>query len=520
MRRTLILAAALGIIALGLWGTFTVLLDEARMKGLLADRLSEQTGRRVEIVGPVTFSLFPRPRLEARQLVMTGADGASAPGRVAVESMHADLRLGPLIRGRIAPERMRFEGVTVHLDGNAAEVAAESSPPGAGADAERAAVPAGTATERRERPPARITVSRVELERFAPDRPVRFHFEGGIGPFRTAVIDGRLTVSSGPGQALRLGDMRATARFDSLGLDARLEGGVAMSADGPLGITLEGGKLELGEQVFRLDARYRGGTRPALSWSLSGEQLTWSKLTHLGPDHVGAVAWRRFGELSHDMSLGGRIVIDRARLGPLALTDTRMELSTQAGAGLDVAFAASLPGGYIEGTGLATGGPDDFLQVDLAADDIGRVLAGLGRPADLTGSGEARLFLRFLPGDGFGIALDGSFRLWDGQWLLAGIGNEDRPVAFDLVSGTLQSGGGHLDLAQLSLHGGDLDAQGFAAVELASGVVAGLLHDQRAPRQYELTGSLGQMRLDAVAPDGQETPSGEAGGEAAGSLER
>jgi uncharacterized protein involved in outer membrane biogenesis len=109
MRRTIILAAALGIIVLGLWGTAVIYFDESRLKGIISDRLSEQVGRRVEIVGALEFSLFPRPRLEAREVVIgaSGNEDGRAVFRAARVSM--SLRLIALLRGDLAPGRIQLE---------------------------------------------------------------------------------------------------------------------------------------------------------------------------------------------------------------------------------------------------------------------------------------------------------------------------------------------------------------------------------------------------------------------------
>ncbi|MDZ7789592.1 MAG: AsmA family protein [Xanthomonadales bacterium] len=103
MRRTIILAAALSIILLGLWGTAVIYFDEDRLKAIVSDRLSEQIGRRVEIVGRLRFSLFPSARIEAGGVIVQGPPGVPGAATLRADRVELALRLAPLLRGELSP---------------------------------------------------------------------------------------------------------------------------------------------------------------------------------------------------------------------------------------------------------------------------------------------------------------------------------------------------------------------------------------------------------------------------------
>jgi len=115
MRRTIILAAALSIILLGLWGTAVIYFDEDRLKAIVSDRLGEPIGRRVEIVGRIRFSLFPSARIEAGGVIVQGPSGVPGAATLRADRVELALRLAPLLRGELSPGRMELSGAVIQL---------------------------------------------------------------------------------------------------------------------------------------------------------------------------------------------------------------------------------------------------------------------------------------------------------------------------------------------------------------------------------------------------------------------
>ncbi|MCH8478697.1 MAG: hypothetical protein LAT56_12240 [Wenzhouxiangella sp.] len=79
MRNTFIVVAAAAIMMLGILGSGIIFLDEQRLKSLVAQHVENQTGRRLEIRGPLRVRLFPGLRISAEQVLMLppeGFDGA------------------------------------------------------------------------------------------------------------------------------------------------------------------------------------------------------------------------------------------------------------------------------------------------------------------------------------------------------------------------------------------------------------------------------------------------------------
>ncbi|HSH26322.1 MAG TPA: AsmA family protein, partial [Wenzhouxiangella sp.] len=115
MRRTIILAAALAIMLLGFWGTMVIYFDEARLKGLVSGQLSEQFGRRVEIVGALRFSFFPRLHVEAADVIIAGPGDDDERAMLRAQRVRMSLQLLPLLRGEFAPGQMQLSDAVVNL---------------------------------------------------------------------------------------------------------------------------------------------------------------------------------------------------------------------------------------------------------------------------------------------------------------------------------------------------------------------------------------------------------------------
>lgn len=76
----------------------------------------EQTGRRFEIKGDVSVSLFPNLNLTAEQVVLGNAPGAKNADMATLDALVLDLKLMPLLSGEVAVDRFTLVKPVIHLE--------------------------------------------------------------------------------------------------------------------------------------------------------------------------------------------------------------------------------------------------------------------------------------------------------------------------------------------------------------------------------------------------------------------
>src|SRR6056297_3297937 len=81
MRNWVMVSASVLIILVGLYGSAVVLLNEARLKGLLIEHIERDSGRSIDIRGDLKVRFFPGLRLEAEDVVIVPS-GPSDSGAV------------------------------------------------------------------------------------------------------------------------------------------------------------------------------------------------------------------------------------------------------------------------------------------------------------------------------------------------------------------------------------------------------------------------------------------------------
>ncbi|RFF30467.1 AsmA family protein [Wenzhouxiangella sediminis] len=519
MRRTIILAAALGIIVLGLWGTAVIYFDESRLKGIISDRLSEQVGRRVEIVGALEFSLFPRPRLEAREVVIgaSGNEDGRAVFRAARVSM--SLRLIALLRGDLAPGRIQLEGAVVDLSGSGAKDAS-SNPLAAIRSSARTLGGRSLSLQdvtfllpgSEPQSPRRLSVDHIELERFSLDQAVAFRFLGDVGapPVLEGVrLNGMLYVPSSDERPVRLREMEFGANLAGSETAVAMTGDLAASGETPFRLSLAGGRIRIGESQFDASFNYHGGDRPAADLLLSGGELDWLAFSGFLSERLNVAPVDVLAMISSRVDLRSQLQFDRLGFGEAAVSQARVDLRTQS-AGLGLNIAAVFPGGLIEASGVMTGGASHSLAVDVSLAEFGQLLGWLDLPPILEGSGEAQLSLSWGRENGPAFALDGRFDLWDGSLRIAREDSAARVVPFHSFSGELRHTPGFLELPVYELVGGELAGTGWAAVDLSSRELGGeLRRSGEMGAWWTLSGSMSEPRLAPLTP-----PSGERDAEA------
>ncbi|PGH53583.1 hypothetical protein CRT60_27315 [Azospirillum palustre] len=104
MKKILIAALAGLAVSAGLLLAAPSLIDWNAYKGIIAERVSQATGRQVELRGDVGFTLLPSPALTVRDARLANAAGAAEPDMVRLKKLDARVALGPLLGGRVQVE--------------------------------------------------------------------------------------------------------------------------------------------------------------------------------------------------------------------------------------------------------------------------------------------------------------------------------------------------------------------------------------------------------------------------------
>jgi hypothetical protein len=516
MRRTIILAAALSIIVLGLWGTIVIYFDQARLRSIFSERLSDELGRRVEIAGAVDFSFFPRPSLTLQDVLVASIDG---PGNTTLSAQRIGmtLRVLPLLRGELAPGRMDLQGAVIDLTESASNRSGGASLLAAAALLEGRSLQLRDVTVRL--PGSgdvdEIVIDAIDVDRFRLDETVSLRFRGDIG--RPALLSGArmsadLYVPSDENGPVRLRDVELDGRLVRIGQPLALAGDLSIRRGPEPRVTLSGGRFELGESVFDVSLDYRGGESAALDLLASGEGLPPPLPVILGGYLASAASGRSLSGWSEGTDIRAQFQLDRLRLPILALSDLRLDLRS-ARQGLDVELAAGFPGGLVEMSGVLTGDQPEALEFELSLAEASAVFREAGVAPVLGGTGEARARVAWPSVEGEALSVEGTLALWDGFWRVAIGEGEPAPQTFTSLSAEFRYTPGYLAIPRFSISGSDLVGEGWAAAELPGGALAGefLPAGSESP-SLAVEGRLGETRLaDAADAADVQEGAGEAG---------
>lgn len=407
VRQWMIVLAAFVIMAVGFLASLRMFADESRLKQLLSEHVEVQTGRRLNIDGSVSVRFFPRFRIDAESVSLSGPAEFAGPDLLRSDRMSVEVRLLPLILGQVETREVILEGTQLQLvmdeSGHHSLAGLMRRPGRAGAPGIAASGPLrledmvldlsglklGTVRQ--------IQVDRIELDGLSFDRALDFRFSGAIGspPLLSDVsVNGILFVPAETGH-FRLADMRLSARLTSAGVPFDLFGSVSFSALPPLSIRLDESRLKFHGQELMVEASYEELLRPRFSFSATASELDPAALpavfgheltSQWGPWLAGAVA-------EHDFA--AELSVERLLLGRYEIPDFRVTVSAEDGTA-QLAFAeTTLPGALVRGAGEVHGETNGQSRIEmlvsLEVDDLGRFLdaGGFGGAAD--GVGQVRL---------------------------------------------------------------------------------------------------------------------------------
>lgn len=109
----ILVAAVVLVGALGIY--ITTQFDPNEYRGVIASKVSEQMGRKAEINGPLSLSIFPSIKLSIKDVTLADADWAGKQPMIDVKELEASLALMPLLSKQIVIERVNMKGATLNL---------------------------------------------------------------------------------------------------------------------------------------------------------------------------------------------------------------------------------------------------------------------------------------------------------------------------------------------------------------------------------------------------------------------
>ncbi len=503
MRTFIVIIACLSIILLGAFGTAAILLDEDRVKSLVARHVENHTGHRVEILGTLKLRFFPGLKLSAERVVLSRPGVVDGPSLFTSDRMEMQVRLLPLIRGRVDATEVRMGGARINLDraladsGLKADRTSESIDSGARQfsgpiflDGVIVSTSDGAQLGNR-REQETFEIEQVILKGFAFGQPLEFAFRGNIGEpglFDEVEIDGLMVFSQA--DRMRLSNLRMRGSMDDGMFEISLLGNATFSVHPHLEFSIDSGRLKVNDQTFELDMAYRGTERSYFSLDLVTELLDVEVADILGfmaalpyePEDSGWLTTLRGTDF--DVSLMAEQI---ARQG-MVLNDVTFSMSGDGGAVLVESMRAGIPAGFVSGKGaLDLRRPDPRWKIELEWEvaSLARSLDAMQLDWNLDGAGIMALDLQSASPDGDPGPLPwtgtGYIELWDGYWPVLG---ELAPRSsafssiqgFDYLHSALTFGPAQMAFYGLQLVSDGVVIEGDVRVSLPEQNLAGRVH--------------------------------------------
>lgn len=415
MRALLIFLAAVVVIILGLWATLVLYFDEARLKQIATEQVRAQTGRELEINGPLKLDFFPGVSLVAEDVRLSGPENYTGPDLFTADQFRMSLKLLPLLSGKVETGDIGLEQaeVNIHTDASGTTsldglTAAEPVP------AEPAAPATEISTGQIRLRNIRLNVSdapsdsrqsfiveNLQIDGFAYDQPVPFSFEGAFGDppvVEDIELEGTLVVPSGGGP-IEVREMGMTSNVS--GMLVGLSGRAALNPGPPMVANFSDGRITLGDSEFQASFSYRDGARPVINADLSGKMLDVDSLLERLPETAATTPAADGGSASapdepspllllRDMDLTASLALERMRISGLELSDVRTRVEARNGVVTIDPLAGALAGGRVDAVATIDLNVEPA-QVQIAPvfdlESLGQALAPWGLDQFVTGSG-------------------------------------------------------------------------------------------------------------------------------------
>lgn len=497
MRRTIILLASLSIMLLGIWGSAVIYLDEDRLKSIVTSHLSQQMDRKIEIRGSLSVRFFPGLRVHAEDIVISGPEGFESPHLLEAEQLAMSIRLLPLIRGNFSPGDVNLIGATVNLATNReGKSSVDGLRPSSTDSAERSDRLLSTrelrledvrvviADERTDRMDS-LMIDFIELERFAFDEPLEFQFRGNLGDpqlFTGLDLEGLLVVPSTAERPVRLANMRMGGRLTEGGYPLEVRGHLSMLPKSPFHLELQDGRLDVAGLSFDFELGYDESTDSVLKLAARGDQFHWPF-----PGAVNTVGEHPVMTYLRVLDTDLVLAANHARIHGFLLEDFALQVSSRNETLYVETFQGLASGAIVTASGykdLRDSSTQGVFELEVAIDQASSLLASMGVPPVISGSGLAELSVRRSPLTiGNGTLAVGHFELWDGRW-------QDRSEAagtldFDRLAGSFRWMPEAIDVSDLSVRVGESEKLGWLSMSLSDHAIAGQV--TRFPGSEEMT---------------------------------
>jgi len=530
MRNAIMITASLLIILLGLYGSSVLLLNEDRLKSLLAEHIERDSGRRIVIRGDLRIRLFPGLRLEAEGIEISGPRSYDGPALLEAEYMAMNLRLLPMIRGDVQASQVRLRGASLNLHSDPEGISSLDGLLGSEAGGEggqswidgpvqvdevlvNLSDSLGTRAEQ-------FSVDQIELDGFAVGQPVQFRFQGNVGDpplFDGLEVDALMLPQAGG--RFRLANMRLVGSMEQGHFDVEILGNLDVLPGPPLSVSLDAGQLRINEHEFSSAIEYTAFERPYFNIRLDSEMID------LDVARLPALLGAQLGPQGDSSVIAGLQAMDfdlEARIGQVAqagliLNDLEMAAQSRDQRLTVDRLTAELPGGYMSALGVLTmneAGWNSELGLRIDGDDFQRLGASI--PTAMMPGGSGALSLALVINQSSGqtrVAGQGAVELWNGEWplvaeLIPGIWREPDSDKFEFLSTPIEISEGRVELPEFQLVNERLVLQGQLDLAWPPGPLSGSLDVTRSfdYLQVDISGSLTAPELEWAFPPAGSDP--------------
>jgi len=409
MRNLVISLSALTIILIGLIGSAVILLDEHRLNGLFAAHVERSTGRKIEVLGNLEIRLFPGLRVTAHEVVFSGPVSYSGPALLRASQMDMQVSLVSLIRGELQARDVELTGtsVNVHVDESGRSSLEGLLAAGQAGDRESAAWLQGPLalndvmvnfTDHLGNRQEALAVDFIELDGFAVDQPLDFHFRGNVGDpplLDWLEVDG-LLVSLDSG-LFRLSNMRLAGEAENGHFVLDILGNMNFHSGPPLRVAVDSERLMINEHQLRGELGFVAFDRPYLNVKFDTPELTLDTLRVPALIAQHADFGRPTGLLAGLRGMDFDLELKIARLLGSGLELRNVEIVSQAREGRVTVdqFSAEMTGAVFTALAsfdLDSTGPKAHLAIRIDASDLSMLSEQL--PTDLLPRGSGALALR------------------------------------------------------------------------------------------------------------------------------